>query len=264
MADARRNRIGILLLVGLGLPAGARAQQIRGTILDDATELPVALAQVQLLRNDGRVLQSLLSDTLGEFVLPAPRRDSVRVRVERIGYATVTSGLLVLQPAELVTVQVRLTAQAVPVKGITVVARKAAPARLQQFFERAEFNKKMGRGRIWLRADIERLNISSVRQLIDPILYTRRPAAGCRGVTAYVDAIPTRLDDLRVQVQPEDIEGVEIYRDMDIPPEYARGECLVILVWRKPYGEGGRPFTYKRALVAAALVLAVFLSLRLF
>ena len=66
MADARRNRIGILLLVGLGLPAGARAQQIRGTILDDATELPVALAQVQLLRNDGRVLQSLLSDTLGE------------------------------------------------------------------------------------------------------------------------------------------------------------------------------------------------------
>ena len=76
----------------LSLPSLSDAQTIRIRVIDGATRTPVAGAIVELVaEQDGKRLRAALSDELGLVSLTPTAALRVRVRVERIGYATAVS-----------------------------------------------------------------------------------------------------------------------------------------------------------------------------
>ena len=78
-----------VLLVMLLQPREAESQGIRVRVIDRATRTPVTGAIVSLIaERDGRRLRAALSDEAGLVSLAPPESSRVRVRVERIGYAT--------------------------------------------------------------------------------------------------------------------------------------------------------------------------------
>ena len=269
-----------LLLFLLLLPAPAFAQSVHGTILDPATGAPIAAVDVRVLDGDGTLLYSALASARGEFQLPLRAGEGVRLRFERIGYLPVTSKLLTLERAERLDLEIHLSPSAILLQPITVVAKRTDDQRVADFYRRAELNKRLGQGKIWTRADLERHPTPRISHL----LRTVSARGGCRRREVFVDGLPlsmtpaTGLAAARQEmrsaivpdaaptsgreamrapppppppppppepdvstsvvdwlVQPEDVEGVEIYRDSEIPIEFnPDGElCQVTLIWHR-------------------------------
>jgi len=56
------------------------------------------------------------------------------------------------------------------------------------------------------------------------------------------------------------VEGTEIYRHKDWPPQYRGGDCGVVLVWNRPLRPGeGHPFNW--VILAAGLGVFALLTL---
>jgi hypothetical protein len=133
---------------------------------------------------------------------------------------------------------------------ITVVVSEAfVPGRIVQYRERADFNRRAGIGRIYMRDDLERIQPNSAQEVLDRVLWGSR----CRPLI-LLDGLP--FDGPMTMVHGEDVEGIEIYRGLtQIPPEYYRyGMCGLAMVWSRPDPPGMRPFSWGRAAVAGFLV----------
>ncbi len=282
-----------LLALLLFLPVPALAQAIRGTVSDGASGAQLGAVEIRVRDRAGRLLLSAASDSSGEFALTVPPADGVRLDFARLGYQGATSELLFVRSGEVLDLQVRLTASAVPLEAITVLARRSVNQKVVEFYQRAALNRRLGQGKIWTRADLAR----NPRQPISQLLRSVPRRASCARSEVYVDGVPlsttpaTGLAALlprsapRVQelaqvvtapdpqlrpdasgdvvdwlVQPEDVEGIEIYRDTEIPVQFnPDGElCQVTLIWRRGYGQGTVDFgTARKALVVVGLGVAI-------
>lgn len=251
-----RTPLLLAFAILLILPAQGWGQVLRGAVMEEETGAAIPFAEVSLMDASGRALQSVVSDSLGEFRLEALAADSFAVRIQRFGYASVTSPLFRIERGEVVAIEARLSPEAVALEPVTVVTRRRAPARLRRFYERAETSH----GRIYTREEIERIRPATIRHLLRSV--PRR--LGCEPAIYLDGLLVERAQDLDALAPPREIEGIEIYRGaVQIPPEFYRpGMCGLVLVWRKPYGEGGTPFTWARAAIAGAFVLLVVLLTR--
>jgi hypothetical protein len=84
-------RASILALPLVLLRVGAApAQEVHGSVYDGATRAPVAYAEVVVLDESGRALRTLTSDARGSFALRASAGETVRLRVRRLGYDSLT------------------------------------------------------------------------------------------------------------------------------------------------------------------------------
>lgn len=238
--------VAILLLA----PLPAAAQIVRGTVTDALTQAPIAAANLSVLGTGGRTLYTVISAADGTFELLVPTARVVFVAAERIGYEGVTSTAITGRSGELLEIEVRLSPRAITLSPVEVVARKYVDVRLRGFLDRASRYKSAGVGRIWTRADLERQPPVLVSHLVRTI--PERAGMTCSGTAYYVDnvrlstgdddATPADFDML---VMPDDLEGIEMYRDTDVPPDllgYARridGSpfCMVVFAWRKPHSE---------------------------
>ncbi len=258
-------RLSALLLL---LPAAALAQTVRGSILDPATGAHLAGVEIRVLDRSGQLLLSASSDAQGAFDLPLLSGDGVRLQFARIGYQPTSSDLLFIGKGEVRELEIRLTASAVPLKPVTAVASRPA-SQLVEFYERAARNQRLGQGRIWTRADLAR----DPRTLISRRLGTVPSRGGCKRREVYIDGMPLsitpptglaqayrpptnertmELAHVSVDLEPspapppgtdvvdwlappEDVEGIEVYRDNEIPTQFnPDGElCQVTLIWRK-------------------------------
>lgn len=233
------------------LATAASAQTIRGKVIDDITHAAVPRAHISVTNDSGRVLITRTADSIGVFEFPLPRADSFVVKVESLGYEPTTSSYFELARGEVIEVELRLSARALLIEPMTVVARSRPPAHLREFFERADFNRKAGRGRIWMREDLEREGTRRVAPLI--AMVPRRHTASCTGSTILLDGLPIEPFELDL-IEADELEGVEVYRDaLEVPVEYAR-YCAVVFLWRRPYEEGGTPLTWRRLAIAAGAV----------
>lgn len=242
----------VALLAGcaLLLPCEVAGQIVQGTVVDDATRTPIPRAQITLLNDSARVLTTRVADSAGVFEMPVPRDDSVRLKIESVGFAPLETTRFAVGRGQLLNVEVRMSARAIAIEPMVVVARNPAPARLQEFYRRAEFNKKLGQGRIWMREDLEHELARTVRPLLASVPV--RPAVGCSGRKMLLDDLPIEPYELDM-ISVDELEGIEIYRDaFEVPTEYAP-LCSLVLLWRKPYDENARPITWRRLLVAAGL-----------
>lgn len=246
-----------ILLLALAWPVAAPAQMVRGIVTDASTGAPVKAADITVFTAEGQRMSTALSDDAGRFELVLPKGITVYLQVARIGYETVKSESISATSRELLQLSVRLSVEAVPLQGVEVVTRRDVDPRLQPFLDRASRYKRVGIGHIWTRAELEKRHPQLVSHVLD-YWVPRRTEVACNGTTVFLDDLPLDTADIDMQVAPEQLEGVEIYNDVDVPPDLlmhafsantaqvavteAGGDqvlppCKTVMLWRKPYRE---------------------------
>lgn len=261
-----------LLFLILAFPTIASAQMVRGTVTDAATGGPIKTASVTLFTTDGRRVGNVVSDEDGKFEMVLPKGKTVYVQAARIGYETAKSDPITATTSELLELNVRLSTAAIPLKSIEVVTRRQVDPRLRDFMDRASLYKRAGIGHIWTRKELEGRPLALVSQIRNWVI--QRRAMNCQGVAAFIDDMPVDAQDMDLLVAPEELEGVELYGEMDLPLELQSKvtvslhndgmlpPCQTILLWRKPYAElnafyAAHPVKTWRAIVGAAVLVGL-------
>ncbi len=88
------QRTLLLAVAVLALALGAvpaRAQIVRGQVLEEGSNAPVEGAMVVLLEPGGHVVRRVLTDRSGGFIVRSDHPGSFLVRVDRIGYESLTT-----------------------------------------------------------------------------------------------------------------------------------------------------------------------------
>jgi hypothetical protein len=262
----------VLGLVGLGLfqmPTATAAQTgrqgvIRGQVMDDAQGEGVSLADVRILDDRGRTRARALTNATGHFSLGPLPAGPFRIRVDRLGYAQVTTPLWYVEAGEVLTVTVRIHPEAIVLAPLEVVARTRSESPvLSGFYARAD----RGLGGVFIqRADIERIAPARVSDLLTTIpgvqlsgsgtglsrtVTMARALPGAGGgacpVEIFLDGVRASnsrltdpagipIDDL---VSLADLEGLEIYRGLaGVPAEFLTpgARCGVIAIWTRRGG----------------------------
>jgi hypothetical protein len=245
------------LLGALAAPLSAQSI-VRGSVVDDGSGVPINAVDIRLIDADGETRAQTISNEQGHFRMEVVDSDTYSLSVRRVGYAPIMAeGIEVEEESEL-ELEVRLSARAVALQPVTVVAqRRAEPIRITEFRERAELSRRMGRGRVYMRDDLDRLNPNSAQEVLDGVLWGAR----CRPLV-LLDGLPT--DGRIFGLSGDQLEGIEIYRGVNqIPPEYYRyGMCGLALVWSRVDPEGMRPLTWARVAVAGVIVAVIGLLSR--
>jgi hypothetical protein len=238
--------------------AGAQAQSVRGVIRDSVSNEPVAGARITLLRLPNTIVTSTATDSAGEFLLRWTQWDSVRLEVQRVGYASLLTAPLALKAGDTIRLDLKLAPAPIALKPVAVAATVQS-WNLEQFRER----QRTGLGRYLgpeqiaalpprtgvqavLRVDGRFLaddrgngllmrNLSNAycapRVFIDGMLQLppdpgeKLPGFGRRPRGFNIDAL----------IPPSSIRGVEVYdRATDAPVEYTqrlRTDCGIVVIW---------------------------------
>lgn len=106
--------VALLLLV-----RGAAGQVVRGTVVEAGNATPVQGAMVVLLDFDGRVVGRVLSDDSGAFITRADHPGPHTIRVDRIGYESLTTASFDV-PVEGVVQRVEVPIRPVELVGLDV------------------------------------------------------------------------------------------------------------------------------------------------
>lgn len=236
----------VVLLTCIWTPSAA--QVLSGRVLESSSGRPVGDALVSLVASSG-VVSTVESDAVGRFRLQVPAPGWYSLRVQRIGYAPVSTDSLAIAAGENVDVVIRLWLSAVPLTPL-VVERRAADRTRSQVERRIETGRQTGLG--WFITK-EALDSTSSRSVTGILLRVPRVSVavdslnktwpitqsqgGCRP-TLYLNgarmAFPAgqALDDLLV---PGDLEAIEVYRTRnELPPEFAGiDQCAAIVFWTR-------------------------------
>ena len=230
-------------------PLRTGEQLILGRLVDDESEEPIGTGTVRLLNRRGSTVAVVLSDDEGLFRLVSPRPGTYRMTGERIGYRTAQSSELHLIPGDTVTVQLRLSTQAILLEPLTIIAsarpwwNRADLRGMRPFLDRWAQFERPGFGEFMTRDSIAEyegwvlntghmllLNTLSVRMVTpDGGVILRR---GCRP-RYFVNGAPAGGAARRLF--PGDLEGVEIYTRPNIPADLNQGgfPCGVVLYWTR-------------------------------
>ena len=116
----RASLPSVLSVALVTLAAGtARAQTIHGTVSDSSSGAAVAGAFVVLLDDEGAAVARGLTGEAGRYRMTAPGIGRYRIRVDRIGYRSVTTEPMAI-PEDGAGIDVRVAGQAVDLGGIRV------------------------------------------------------------------------------------------------------------------------------------------------
>ena len=117
-----RFALPLLICAALFVPHRAQAQTVSGTVVDEAGGAPVRGALVSLLDSAGKRVGSTLTNAQGAFALRAPAAGEFRVRAERVGMSTASSGPLPLAAGEARVLRLATRSTAVMLEGLSVQA----------------------------------------------------------------------------------------------------------------------------------------------
>lgn len=253
-----------LFLAFLFVTKQLSGQVISGSLRDSATDESLPSATVTLLREDGIPVQSVTTDQMGAFRFMLSGSGRYQLRAERIGYATATSEVLLIESADLVEVNLGLSTEAIEVAPINVsVATRPwweieRPEEVWEFYERLDRFGRYGFGRFLTTEDIERQRQAPAWVILSNQLAfgirlessRRGPMErsitidGCRPVY-FLDGLPFRADDLAIFNTIEDLaqegqlEGIETYsKKWHIPTAFyvfltSRDCGAVVAIWTK-------------------------------
>jgi hypothetical protein len=242
--------IAILLSVAC-TGSGSAQTVIRGTVVESVNGRPIVTADLRVFDDERRVLAIALTDSAGRFRIELPDSGTFDLAIRHLAFASIMAENLTVARNEDLELRVTLDPTAVLLEGVTVVARAPfEPIRLTEFRERAELNQRMGVGRIYMRDDLDRLNINSAGDLL-----TGLSTANCRP-TVLLDGLPA--EGFLFGLRAEDLEGIEIYRGVtQIPPEFYRyGMCGLTMLWTRAAHPDSKPLTWART-IAAGVILGV-------
>ncbi len=264
---------------------GLQAQVIQGVVRDVTTGQPIVAAEVVATDARGREAGRAVSDSAGLFRVRLSSGGELLLRASRIGYTTVEGSTLRVDGGEVVTIEVRMAADAIPLEPLLVTARSSrATAALDGFHARVrgegwgKFGLFVTRDQIDRRVDgtatellraMPQVTLVRTTQNETPfgvernlIYITRHLSTEC-APTIYVDGVRVPQENARMIddiLDPAALEGVEIYPSFP-PPEFIGGDCGTVLFWRKTGQAGDRGFEWKRLFVGLAGVAALFFVL---
>jgi len=233
---------------------------ISGRILESESDRPIAGATVTLLNSRGLSVGRVVTDETGGFHLRVRDPGSHELRAERVGYRAASAPQLTLVPDDTLQVELRMSAGAVVLAPLTVVAASRNLVRNQQL---AAFDWRRTHqpwGRYLGPEEVRRINAFHVTDVLQQVPFVqvsglskvvtlRAPYTGGRCFpTVYVDGhhVPSDGDmSINEFVSGSTVSAVEVYdRPALSPPEFtARGkkmECGVIVIWTRPPGEPRR------------------------
>jgi hypothetical protein len=231
-------------LVMLGSAVPASAQTVHGSVVDETTNTPVALARVTALEGDSVVAGPITANAEGRFRLSLPGAGPYRLRVERLGYPVHTTLEFQVRAFEEVEVQIALAPEPIPLAPLDVVARGLERGR-DQFARRRAAGQGVfvdpihvalmrEAGRIRIPADVVR-GVEGIRVNFDGVISATR---GFRCITVFLDQSPIALDrafggpdveeefggavSLHQIIDPRQVIAAEVYRSIDEVPQEIR------------------------------------------
>jgi hypothetical protein len=259
----RRFQVKWLVLVTVLFAAAvpARAQVLRGRVMEDGSEKPIATVSITLLKEDGTRIANVLSDTFGRFQMRVPERGSYKIAGERIGYRGATSPKFQVGLSDTLELEFRLLPNAVLLAPLTVTASSRPwhemmkPPGVWAFYERKNHMQKLGLGKFVTREQIDDW-IGSVSTLLATVpgvqlvqqqggasVVFRRALPGLgSGECApllFLNGSPVRGATIDELVTTMDLEGIEVYRGpSQLPGEFAGSDsaCGVIALWTRRGG----------------------------
>jgi len=264
----------LLLIPFIWVAAAPRAdaQVLRGAVIDATTRARVAAAAIELVDAVQGDRTRTETDSTGLFMVRLPRAGTYRMSVSHISYVMYEVTDLELGTGEIVTLEIRLGQDAVPLEPLLVTARRAGL--LQGVDER----RRSGFGQYLTREQIDARNAARVSDLmrdVSGIILRRAGPSGSLilvrggGTGACMPAI--WLDGVEIQQRPGStlddiltpnvIEAVEVYTALGgAPTQYVSGTCGVILFWtRQGSGEDGEPWQWKKFLIGAGATIGLIL-----
>jgi carboxypeptidase family protein len=257
---ARRKRArtgrGLWLCALLFMPASLSAQRLVGRAIESETNKPVPHVEVRLDNADGTVGR-VITDSTGRFLLRVAAAGTYRLTTNHISFAPLKADIQ-LTAGDQIEVVLRLAVAATTLPAVEVIARSRAP---DAYLERNGFyDRKAGRFGVFRTLDdIERRRpfttsdmfqgVSGVRVIYmglqgKDIRMTRGEDPNC-SPRVLIDKVIVRRGGrasnqgepiLDALLQPQDIQGIEIYRSpAETPQEYGGNEvtCGVVLFWTK-------------------------------
>ena len=236
----------LLIFAALLVADSLSAQTLRGRVTEGRTQEAMTNVVVSLLDEDANVLAQTETGASGGFVLRAPGPGEYYVRAERLSFTTVTDGIFAFaSEAGEMSIVLFVLPQPTELEGIDVrIEREQVRRRLRSagFYERAAF----GFGRHIGPDEIDRRPIFSFSDFLRGIPGVRfeneaiQFSGGLEGTcdpNIYIDGAQVFQDfGITTLIQPQDVEGIEVYRGVaQTPMEWAgfNGSCGVILIWTK-------------------------------
>lgn len=226
--------------------AGAHAQRPRAAVSGSVTDATTgrSLEGVTVRFGDDT---AVVTDRRGGFQIKSVPVGDYEVRVSRVGYRPKTLEFAVDPDDRRLYLVVAL--EPLPVELEPVVVRGDTSS-IVAYGEMADFyrRKRMGFGRFITRQDIDRRNPFRVTDLLwgVPGTWIRYNAYGqavvnFRGFSrcqpaVYLDHMRVPLDfgfALDELVQPQDVEGMEVYNGYAMTPAEFWGGCGAIVIWTR-------------------------------
>lgn len=214
---------------------------IAGRVVDSSgAALP--LVRLQL---DG-VVGETRTDTLGRFIIPAPRPGHYTLRATRVGFRPTVLGIEVpVAPGTQLVVSMVVVPAALDSQVVTAASLNRDRLEEAGFFQRRGFSHGVFLEREAIDQRKPR-NVSDVLRTVPGVRVSATRMVGGRNdgrgnpcsMRVYIDGMPLPLygrsiDDYLVV---SDIAGMEIYLGKgDVPPQYddVHSDCGVILVWTR-------------------------------
>jgi hypothetical protein len=246
-----RHQIAAILLsaVVLVLTAAQQvaAQAIRGQLLDQYTNKPIAGATVTLMTDAGPVGPKTKTGSDGSFSIRVPRPGIYRLRAELPGYITAQTPAIELGAGDQINVTWRLLAGTVQLRPLAIVSNdRPTSGKLAGFYNRA---KRGGFGYFITRDKIDQMRPFFVSDLLRTVPGLEvfpsmrgfgnmvRTIEGCRPAV-FLDGVRFPLigesvDDI---VSPQALEGIEVYTHAtEVPAEFQGpfATCGAIVLWTK-------------------------------
>ncbi|MFQ5703653.1 MAG: carboxypeptidase regulatory-like domain-containing protein [Gemmatimonadales bacterium] len=234
----------------------AAAQTIQGVVIDELSGRAVPSVAVLLFDTDGKLRAGRVSDSTGAYTITAPLPGKYSVRVERDGYAALSTPPIELAASDNIELELRLSRKATELDPVTVTgkAERPAPGPLADFYRR----KERGIGAFVTREDIEARGVPDFTDVLRNVGHHVRIVSMPAGVSqvftvrfsgtggaqeicppvVYYDGFKLGSID---EINPDqffitsDIEGIEAYARLSVPPEFQDRDsgCGVVVVWSK-------------------------------
>ncbi len=228
-----------LALAMLASPCGLPAQSVKGLVLDQATNTPVAGATVTLMDSAGVVSGQQTTREDGRYALAAPGAGRYRLRFQVPGFQLLVTSLFGLAAGQ--ERDYPLTLQPVPATLLDTLLVEGQPVakNLAGFYQR----RRRGLGDFATREDWQRwaaVEVLDVVRRVNPFVLSPNVGRGGRlygSCTAalFLDDLPLpsgfELNDLFL----DQLAAMEIYRSPNVPPEFDRpfGVCGAIALWSR-------------------------------
>ncbi len=228
--------------------APARAQIVKGVLRDSGTKQPILLGTVALLDTTLAVVDQVLTDEKGAFLLNAPKPGAYYVLADRLGYRRSVDGILELGAGGSIDVDFFLRPEPLVLDSIVVAARRERDARhltTVGFYERRDqgFGHFITSDQIEKRAAFEPADllrtipgVKTQKGLLGTQVLFNRGRRDCIPAI-YLDA--ARIADstsIEQVVAVEDIAAVELYtRATTVPLQWGgiSAGCGAMVIWTR-------------------------------